>query len=851
MPIATYRFQFHRGFTLPQATELVPYLRDLGISHVYASPLLMAQPGSMHGYDVCDFQRLNPELGTEAEFEHFVATLRQHGLGLVLDIVPNHAGIGGPQNRWWWDVLQHGPESRFASYFDIDWDAPDPRLRGKVLVPVLGDRYQRVLEKGELKLELHDGEVRLRYYDHQFPLAPGTVTAAEIESITARPAALDALIQKQHYRLAYWRRGDSELNYRRFFTITSLAGLRAEDEQVFRDTHSLIRKWYDRGLLDGLRVDHPDGLRDPEQYLQRLRRLAPKAWIVVEKILEPGEQLPTSWPVAGTTGYDFLNRVSGLFIDPAAEKPLTRFYVEFTGQPAECSAVVRDKKRFMLQDSLAAEVDRLAALLVQVCARHWQYRDFTVSELRPAVVELIAGFPVYRTYVRAAEGVIDEADAACLTTALARREQPEIDASLFDLLGDLLLLRLRGEAETEFVMRFQQLTGPAMAKGVEDTTFYCYNRFVALNEVGGDPGQFGFSVKAFHQSCLEAQAHWPDTMLATSTHDTKRSEDVRARLSLLSEIPKEWTDTARRWSAWNERHRQHGWPDRNAEYLFYQTLVGAWPLSVERALAYMEKASCEAKQHTHWTRRNPDYDEGLRIFIERVLGEAEFTAELERFVVPLLDAGYINSLAQVLVKLTAPGVPDSYQGTELWDWCLVDPDNCRPVDYALRRGLLDEIKHTTAETAWQRRSEGLAKLWLIHRALALRHRGPQLFGAASSYAPLPVSGAKSDHAVAFARGGSVATVVPRLVLGLLRDAARLPESRERTRSSRPREDEDDAGDMPTAFLLGGASVDAWVELPPVRWQNELTGEVLEGGPVQLNELLGRFPVALLSRKENV
>ncbi|MBI5383148.1 MAG: malto-oligosyltrehalose synthase [Verrucomicrobia bacterium] len=889
VPRATYRLQFNRSFTLRHATELVPYLRELGVSHVYASPLLKARPGSTHGYDVCDPSQINPEVGTEAELAAFVAALREDGMGLVLDIVPNHAGIG-PENPWWWDVLKHGQASRFAGYFDIDWDSPDPELHAKVLAPVLPDSLGAVLERSELRAECEADEVALRYQDHKFPADPASLPPAGeprrrfVADLNSSPAKLAAFLGRQHYLLTDWHEANARVNYRRFFVVNTLAALRVEEPEVFCVTHERILDWCQRGFVDGLRVDHPDGLRDPLEYLQRLRAAAPESWIVVEKILQPGEELPDDWPVAGTTGYDFLNRVTGLFADPAGEAPLTEFYAEFTGEPADWAAIIREKKLLVLRELFGAEVDRLARLLARIAAEHGI--DLPREPLREALLELAAAFPVYRSYVgstafmpaevaarptsseqagppsphpnplpsdgrgsteeRAGRNLVlslassrvefslshrmgegqgegqGENQLACIVQALAHARQHRTDLHpLFDFLGDLLLRRTVGPTESEFVLRFQQLTGPAMAKGVEDTAFYCFNRFVALNEVGGDPGRFGLSVPEFHQACLQAQERWPDSMLATSTHDTKRSEDVRARLAVLSEIPAEWCAAVRRWSAMNGKHRRNGcadsaksapWPDRNAEYLFYQTLVGAWPLPLDRALSYLQTAACEAKQHTRWRHRHAAYDEALANFVAATLADAAFTTDLERFIAPLIEPGRINSLAQTLLKLTAPSVPDIYQGTELWDLSLVDPDNRRPVDFARRRQLMEELKSISADEAWRRREEGLPKLWLILRTLAFRAQRPELFGAAGSYGPLAAQGAKAKHVVAFSRGGDAITIVPRLVLG-----------------------------------LGGNWEDTTVPVPLGLWENELTGDEVPGGNVRLRELLQRFPVALLSR----
>ncbi len=823
LPRATYRLQFHRGFTLRRAIELVPFLHDLGISHVYASPLLKACPGSTHGYDICDHSQINPEIGTEEDLEEFVTVLRRHDMGLVLDIVPNHMGICGRENAWWWDVLRHGRASRFADYFDIDWESPDPRLRGKVLLPVLGDYYGRVLERGELQVVKEQDETLLAYHEHRFPIAPDTLTIAPesvaeaLAKLNGELAALDALIQRQHYRLAGWRHGNAELNYRRFFDISTLAGIRVEDPRVFGSAHALLLRWYGKGWIDGFRVDHPDGLHDPTEYFERLRAAAPRAWIVAEKILQPGEMMAEDWPVAGTTGYEFIRRVTGLFVNPDGEKPLTDIYAEFTGEPTDYGVVVREKQRLVLRDLLQAEVNWLTRLLVRIAANYWHYRDIAEGDLREALIEVTTRLPVYCTYVQAHLGRVPDADAAVIseTIAWARQRRRNLPPEAFDLIGDLLLLRLRGQTEQEFVMRFQQLTGPTMAKGAEDTACYCFNRLIALNTVGGDPSRFALSPELFHERCAGTLSRWPSSMLTTSTHDTKRSGDVRVRICLLSEIPQSWSAAAVQWSAVNEKHRRGDWPDRNIEYFYYQTLVGAWPLPLDRALVVMEKAAREAKQHTSWTRPNAAYDAALRDFVTGTLGDQEFIASLERFIAPLIEPGYINSLAETLLKLTAPGVPDIYQGNELWDLSLVDPDNRRPVDFAKRNGLLAELKRLSVDQVWQRREEGLPKLWLIQRTLQLRRREAGLFGADGTYEPLHARGAKAAHVVAFARGGRVVTIVPRLVMHLAKGWA-----------------------------------DTSLRLPEGDWLNELTGDRVAGGKHALGALLRRFPVGLLSRKEN-
>ncbi|MGO8767026.1 MAG: malto-oligosyltrehalose synthase [Limisphaerales bacterium] len=806
IPRATYRLQFNEHFRLAHALSLVPYFYELGISHLYASPLFKAAAHSVHGYDVCDFSRLNPEIGTEDDLRKLAAALRERKMGLILDIVPNHMGIATPENAWWQDVLKNGRASRFANYFDIQWEPDDPQLQGKILAPILGDHYSRVLERGELQLEIQNGEPVLRYFDNRFPLAPDSVPKdLSVGPINLNPAALDELIQKQNYRLMYWGEGDAKLNYRRFFAVSTLAAVRVEDETVFNDVHALLKEWLK--WLDGLRVDHPDGLRDPKKYLGRLRALAPGKWIVVEKILQPKEALPEDWPVEGTVGYDFLNQVNGLFIQSKNERSVKDFYSEFTGKPVDSGKMVREKKRLVLETLFTTEVNRLVSLLVQIAARRPVDQQFSRAQLREALLELAACFPVYRTYVRPGDSFIGATDLLYIREAVAtaKKSRPDLSGGLFDLISGPLLLLFQGGAEDEFVARLQQLTGPAMAKGVEDTTFYCLNHFASLNEVGGDPGKFGVSDHEFHEFCREQRERGGHSMLGSSTHDTKRSEDARARLNVLSEIPGEWKAAVLRWSNMNERHRKNHFPDRNAEYLFYQTLVGAWPISLERLLAYLEKASCEAKQHTDWNHRNSQYDEALKFFVTAAMADGDFIRDLEKFLASFNEAAQINSLAQTLIKLTAPGAPDIYQGNEIWDFSLVDPDNRRPVDFELRKRLLAEAKQLSAETSWKRRQEGLPKIWLIQRTLAFRTRHERLFEG--DYEPIFARGENSGHVVAFVRGGGAITVVPRF------NRARV-------------------GGMPA------------LPLPKGNWRNEFTGEHF-AGEVAAGELFKKFPVALL------
>jgi (1->4)-alpha-D-glucan 1-alpha-D-glucosylmutase len=822
VPLATYRLQFNAGFTLAHARELVPYLAQLGVSHVYASPLLKACRGSSHGYDICDFEVINQEVGTEKDLKTLHEELERYSMGLVLDIVPNHMGIASPENRWWQDVLTHGEASRYANYFDIDWHSSDPRLKGKVVLPILGDRYDRELKRGAIRLTGHRGALQLQCAETTLPVCPETEPAilkragrssslrSAVEKINETAESIDEIVRLQHYVPLFWRTGETILNYRRFFTITSLGAIQIEKESVFNESFALVKKWLKHGWVNGLRVDHTDGLRDPGQYLKRLREAAPRTWIVIEKILEPGENLNRSWPINGTTGYDFLNDVCGLFIDPRGEKYLSGFYRNFTGDRANYDAIVHQKKRRIIHENFAAETNRLTEMMLEIAAQHWDCRDFTRAELRDGWSEVAASLPVYRTYIGTGGEPITEGDSQLIQNAVAaaRKTRPELTLELFDFIGDLLLFRRRGTIEDEFVLRFQQLTGAIMAKAVEDTTFYCYNRFIVLNEVGGDPSRFGLSVAAFHQMCRRRQQEWPDAMNSVSTHDTKRGADVRARLSLLSQMPDEWAETARRWSQLNEHNRTENWPDKKTEYFLYQTLVGAWPLSRQRILEHMQKAVREAKEHTDWAQQVPEYEQALQKFIEGVLDNSEFMADFKRFVSNLEDDGRITSLSQTIVQLTAPGIPDLYQGGDLWDLSLADPDNRRPVDFAKRKQMLATAKTLSAEQAWQQRASGMPKLWLIWKVLEIRRKFPECFGAAGRYQPLPVRGPKAAHVVAFARGAKVVTIAPRLVRG-----------------------------------LNGNWNDTAVKLPAGRWRNALTGEEMLNG--EMKTATAHFPVALL------
>ncbi|HJR45893.1 MAG TPA: malto-oligosyltrehalose synthase [Actinomycetota bacterium] len=800
---ATYRVQLHKDFGFHAAAEIVPYLAELGISHLYCSPYLQARPGSTHGYDVVDQSRISDELGGPDAHRHLCETLATHGMSHVLDVVPNHMTVTDRANEWWWDVLKHGPSSHFAPYFDIDWDPPEAKLHRKILVPILGDHYGRVLRSGDIRLEREGDEYLVRYFEHVLPVAPGSVVGAETYEDTD---ALHLLLERQHYQLAFWRSAGRELNYRRFFSINDLAALRMDNPDVFDGVHELVLQLVREGRLEGLRIDHIDGLRDPEAYLTQLRSWCPRAYLVVEKILEPGERLRETWPVEGTTGYDFLNSVYGLLLDPAGEPALTETYESFVSASIDLHDLKRESKTLLMETELATDLERLTDLFADICQGHRDYRDYTRVDMRDALRETIAAFPVYRTYVSPASGRVTPQDTEYVGEAVddARRVRPDL-VDLLGFLQSILLLEVDGEIAAALALRFQQTTGPVMAKGVEDTVFYVYNRFAGLNEVGGDPGTFGLSVADFHEEMARAQRDWPGSMLATSTHDTKRSEDVRARLALLSEIPRQWADATRRWAETNAHHKQGDMPDRNTEYLLYQTLVGAWPLSTERAVTFTEKAAREAKVNTSWIDPRPDYEAALADFVRAILSDERFAADLEAFVAPLVTPGRINSLTQTLVKLTAPGIPDIYQGTEVWDLSLVDPDNRRPVDYQQLRNLADRTGHADVD------DDGGAKLHVVKTALAVRRELPDAFGKSSTYEPLVARGSAADHVVAFARAGTVVAIAPRLPLG-----------------------------------LGGEWGDTTIELPTGRWVERLSDTAWQG-VVALRGLTERSPVALLVR----
>ncbi|NEK58823.1 malto-oligosyltrehalose synthase [Geodermatophilus sabuli] len=762
VPSATYRLQVTADFTLDDAASVAGYLADLGVTHAYSSPLLRSAAGSTHGYDTVDHAHIDESRGGRAGFDRLVAALHEQCLGLVLDLVPNHMGVADPAEApWWWDVLQHGRDSAHADAFDVDWDFGGGRLR----LPVLGSADD--VEK----LEVVDGE--LRYYDNRFPIAPGTGAGTPQE-----------VHDRQHYELVDWRRADADLNYRRFFAINTLAGLRAEDPAVFAATHELVLRLVEDGAVDGLRIDHPDGLADPKGYLDRLAEASGGRWTVVEKILEPGENLPESWATAGTTGYDALAEVDEVLVDPAGEAALTALDAELTGATVDYARLVHDSKREVTDGILGSEVARLVRVIGEL-------PGVDPAQQTEALAELLASFPVYRSYLPDGREHLDA------TVAAVRERRPDLGAAV-DALHPVL-----SQAGTEAATRFEQTSGPVMAKGVEDSAYYRWARFVALNEVGGDPARFGSTVEEFHAAQAHRRTRYPEAMTTLSTHDTKRSEDVRARLAVLAEIPTEWAELVRHLLA------RHPLSDRPLAHLVWQNLVGAWPLSRERAHAYAEKAAREAGTSTTWTDQDEEFEAQLHELVDAAFDDEATNAAIEDVVARIAPFGRSNSLSQKLLQLTMPGVPDVYQGTELWDLSLVDPDNRRPVDYDLRRRLLAGLDGGEVPPV---DDTGAAKLLVVSRVLRARRDSPELF---SGYEPVAATGSAAGHVVAFDRGGAVSV------------ATRLP----------------------VALAAAGSWGDTALQLPTGAWRDLLTGQrhVSDITGIAMGPLLDRLPVALLVR----
>jgi (1->4)-alpha-D-glucan 1-alpha-D-glucosylmutase len=951
IPAATYRLQFNSRFRFADARALVPYLHELGITDIYASPLLQARRGSTHGYDVTDPSRLNPELGSDEEFDALVADLRERGMGLLLDTVPNHMAAG-VENPWWVDMLEEGRGSIYASYFDVDWNPPNRVQENKVLLPILDRTYAEVLENQELRLSLEREGFFVSYFDFKLPVAartyrivlqhrletlrrslgeqspafqelqgiiatlghlretgggpPGTAgerrlqreaakerlwnlyrdsreihrfIGQNVRSFNGKPGLassfvmLDRLLAEQAYVLAYWQDTNKEINYRRFFTITDLVGLRSEDPLTFDSIHGVVLRLTEKGLVTGLRIDHIDGLRDPLGYLRRLQeklarnhasagrgpapagRLHPPFYVVVEKILGEGEDLRSDWPVYGTTGYEFLNLLNGLFVDGGHAPALDRVYERFLGRGVNYDELVYAKKKQVMSTLLAVEVRALGRYLGVLAERDRYARELPRGEVTAALVETVASLEVYRTYIRSFD--VSRTDRRYVERALERGQQrdPTLNPLAWRFLRQVLLLQFgpqvfpdQREATLNFVMRLQQFTGPIMAKAFEDSLLYVYNRLVALNEVGGMPRSNGVAPGEFHDYGRQRQARWPGALSATTTHDTKRSEDVRARLDVLSEVPLQWQRRAQRWARQNQSHklrvRGEAVPTRNEEYLVYQALLGAWPAQNgdlaafrERMKAFMIKATREAMVHTRWTRPNLEHEQAVVSFVDAILDGSRpnrFLDDFREFEAFLSFAGALNALAQVLVKIAFPGVPDFYQGSELWDLRLVDPDNRGPVEFKLRAQLLEELKRAEVQRStliddllanWR---DGRAKLYVIYKALNFRRANLELFGR-GDYVPVEVRGKHSQHAFAFARrhrGRWCMVVVPRLTARLI-TRVRAPLGRSSWAA--------------TALVLPKGA--------PSRWQDLFTGKTLDpggrAGIMYLHRVFGDFPVALL------
>jgi (1->4)-alpha-D-glucan 1-alpha-D-glucosylmutase len=963
IPTATYRLQLNGEFTFAQATAIVPYLADLGISHLYLSPCLKARPGSMHGYDIVDHNSFNPEIGTPEDFNLLVDALHQRGMGIILDIVPNHMGIMGSDNAWWLDVLENGEASAYAGFFDIDWHPLKDELDGKVLVPALHDHYGAVLESGELKVIFHQerGEFDIWYRTHRFPLDPkeyprifqraeeelgargeadaalpefqslitsfknlpgrnevnpekvaernrdkeihkrrlaelcarspviaGAVNKAlnQISGNVGDPASfewLHELIKAQAFRLASWTVASDDINYRRFFDTNDLAGLRMENENVFEATHRFVLDLMAQGKIDGFRIDHPDGLYDPAQYFERLNRAiaaargippdqsesgiaqSPPAYLVIEKILTGPEQLRSKWRVSGTTGYEFSNLVNGLFVNPVTSKRLDGTYHSFIGDEYDVDTLFYECRKLIIRVALASELNVLASQLSRIALSKRRTCDFTLNGLSDALTEVVASFPVYRTYVVPSGASPRDVEYIREAILSAKLRSPAADTSIFDFIFAVLTTQIaQGQdvvayqnAVTTFAMKFQQFTSPVMAKGLEDTAFYRYNRLTSLNDVGGDLHRFGVTPAEFHAASQRRLRDWPHTMLATSTHDSKRSEDVRARIDVLSEMPGLWKLHLRDWKRFNRSYKRtvngSPAPSPNDEYLLYQTLLGAWPSQPvvdegewkrlrERIEAYMLKALREAKESTSWINRNEEYENAVSSFVRALVSpdqQNRFLADFIPFQQRIAELGVWNGLSQTILKLTSPGVPDIYQGNELLTPSLVDPDNRQPVDYAVRRQTLEAIrsrscdpKESVVEDLLRSPQDGRLKIYAIWRTLCLRRHHPNLFSQ-GEYTSLAAEGAKAHNLIAFSRKAEASTaivIVPRLVSGLLGNSAVAPI---------------------------GAQVweDTRVSLPnyvgPSILRNAFTGETVPLQPIDgqivldVSTVLGKFPVALL------
>jgi (1->4)-alpha-D-glucan 1-alpha-D-glucosylmutase len=750
IPVSTYRVQFNREFRFSDAGKIVDYLHALGITDLYASPILKARPGSAHGYDVIDPTTLNPEIGAREEFDEFCSALQARGMGLLVDVVPNHMAAN-IDNPWWFDVLEKGPASLYARFFDVDWKAR------KILLPILATPYGEALDNRELVLRIENGQPLLQYYGYKLPIAAGAEHLG-VES-------LDRILSQQHYRLTYWRKATDGTNYRRFFDINDLVSLRAELDEVFQATHSYVLELLKEGQITGLRIDHIDGLLEPANYLARL----PETYVVSEKILAGHEQLPCEWRTQGTTGYDFMNFVNGIFVDEKGFRSLEQIYVDYTGCTKTLQEVCRECKIQVMKQLFAGELNGLVNRLVKLAEDDRHARDIGTENLRQAFIAVTAYLPVYRTYIASEQ--VSKTDRATIENTIAAAGKGDA----FDFLRRVLFvqpawyLQDRKPEYLDFVRRWQQFTGPVMAKGLEDTTFYRNNPLISLNEVGGDcedPATY-FGVEQFHRRNLARHASWPHTLNATSTHDTKRSEDVRARIDVLSEVPKEWA----RFLARRKRSRLRGTPAANEEILIYQTMLGAWPIDEERLKQYVIKALREGKAHTNWIDINESYERGALSFLHSLYTDDRFWRDFLRLQKTVGYFGALNSLSQLILKVISPGVPDFYQGTEVWDLSLADPDNRRPVDFTSRAAMLADLATGANLPALRDNlADGHLKLYVTSRLLHFRRQQPDLFRE-GGYVPLRVTGARSNHIIAFARrlhGQWCIVAVPRLCASLTR-----------------------------------------------------------------------------------
>ncbi|OGW47150.1 MAG: malto-oligosyltrehalose synthase [Nitrospirae bacterium RBG_13_41_22] len=1001
IPVSTYRLQFNYQFRFEDAKKIVPYLYELGITDIYSSPYLEAKEGSLHGYDIVDHNTLNPEVGSGEEYNKLINELQKYDMGQILDIVPNHMCITSEKNVWWMDVLENGPSSLYAKFFDIVWEPVKKELKNKILLPFLGDQYGRILDNQEIKLSFEEGAFFIYFYENKFPIRPQTYTLvlehriSELKNLLSRenlhlvellsiitalkhlppytetenekiserqrekevtkkrlwnlydesleirmfieqniklfngikgePGSLDLLdrlLSEQAYRLSYWRVATEEINYRRFFDINELASIRMEDPVVFKETHKLIFKLVREGKVTGLRVDYPDGLYNPLEYFQRLQRdcflclrlghldmvkedipsdvleslkendslyfphtgvesdieseILEKYkkissadhkfkpfYIVGEKILIKDERMPEDWPIFSTTGYVFLNTLNGIFVDTENMKAFEEIYTRFIKTRINYQEIIYEKKKLITHVAMASEINTLGHYLNRLSEKNRHTRDFTLNSLTSAIVEVIAFFPVYRTYANATG--INERDKRYIELAVskAKKNNPAISGFIFDFLKDVLLLNYSesfGDADKkewiDFVMRFQQITGPVMAKGLEDTAFYVYNRLVSLNEVGGSPDRFGTSLETFHGKNIERIKFWPNALIATSTHDTKRSEDVRARINILSEIPDEWRKCLITWKRLNKKNKPvvegQRVPAENEEYLLYQTLIGAWPVSTidefeydifkKRIKNYMLKALRESKINTSWISPNTIYEDALSIFIEKVMDNKSENQFLKDFIVlqkKVSHYGMFNSLSQTLLKITSPGVPDFYQGTEIWDFSLVDPDNRRPVNYSIRIEMFRELKRRESEHGLLKlakeltinKGDGMIKLYLIYKALNYRKANRELFEI-GEYVPLETMGERSNNICAFLRRiGNVRAIVviPRFLTKLISENDGLP--------------------------FGKIWQDTFIVIPfadiGAKYRNVFTGEIISieshKGAIALflSDIFMNFPVALM------